>query len=60
MQGADNSILEAMRLCIEQAGLPGYAEKAAIKELKKFEKMDPILAEYAAGLNYLELLLALP
>ena len=45
---------------IEQAGLPGYAEEAAKKELEKLEKMDPVLAEYAVGLNYLELLLALP
>ncbi len=60
MQGTDNSVLEAMRLCLEQAGLPGYAEEAATKELEKLEKMDPILAEYAVGLNYLELLLALP
>ena len=60
MQGTDNSALEAILQRIEQAGRPGYAEEAAKKELEKLEKMDPVLAEYAVGLNYLELLLALP
>ena len=60
IQGPDNSALEAILQRIEQAGLPGYAEEAAKKELEKLEKMDPVLAEYAVGLNYLELLLALP
>jgi ATP-dependent Lon protease len=56
----ENTPLDALRQRIEEAGLPDHAYEAAIKELEKLEKTDPAMAEHAVGLNYLELLLALP
>jgi ATP-dependent Lon protease len=40
--------------------LPDHARRQAEKELEKLEKSDPLAAEYAIGLHYLEVLLALP
>ncbi len=54
------SELEPLRRAVEQAKLPEAALQVARKELEKLEKTDPSLAEYTIGLNYLDLLLALP
>jgi ATP-dependent Lon protease len=45
---------------IAQTELPGHVRLQAANELEKLEKTDPLAAEYAIGLHYLEILLALP
>ncbi|RJX35374.1 MAG: endopeptidase La [Desulfurivibrio sp.] len=45
---------------IEQTELPGHARQQAAKELERLEKSDPLAAEYAIGMHYLEMLLSLP
>jgi len=45
---------------IAQAELPEHARLQAVNELEKLEKTDPLAAEYAIGLHYLEILLSLP
>lgn len=56
----ETSQLDDLRKRIEEAGLPDHAYEAAIKELEKLEKIDPAMAEHGVGVNYLEMLLALP
>ncbi len=55
-----NTELKAIRRTLQQTHLPEIAAQVAQKELDKLERTDPSLAEYTIGLNYLELLLALP
>ncbi len=57
---SSNPELEKLRQSLKQAHLPATAAQVAQRELEKLEKTDPSLAEYTIGLNYLELLLALP
>ncbi|MCJ7604381.1 MAG: response regulator, partial [Desulfobulbaceae bacterium] len=45
---------------IAQTELPEHARLQAANELEKLEKTDPLAAEYAIGLHYLEILLSLP
>jgi ATP-dependent Lon protease len=52
--------LEELRTAVTRAKLPEGAAAVASKELERLEKTDPSLPEYAIGLAYLELLLALP
>ncbi|SDO64308.1 endopeptidase La [Desulforhopalus singaporensis] len=59
-QKSEESPLEKMRQQVKSAKLPGHAYDAAVKELDKLEKSDPSVAEYAIGLNYVELLVSLP
>ncbi|MCJ7602539.1 MAG: hypothetical protein MUO63_13700 [Desulfobulbaceae bacterium] len=40
--------------------MPEHARLQAANELEKLEKTDPLAAEYAIGLHYLEMLLSLP
>jgi len=52
--------LGLIRQRILKADLPEYVSTQAENEFAKLEKIDTISAEYTIGLNYLELLLALP
>ncbi len=45
---------------IQQAALPAPIAAAAFAELERLEKTDPSAPEYAIGLNYIDLILALP
>jgi ATP-dependent Lon protease len=40
--------------------LPPYVAKQVTDELDRLEKTDPVAAEFSIGINYIELLLALP
>ena len=55
-----DSELTALRQRLEKADLPKHALAAANKELEKLEKTDPGVAEYSVGLNYIDLITALP
>ncbi len=55
-----NPELDEERAALEKAQLPEVAAQVARKELERLEKMDPGLPEYSIGLNYLDLLAALP
>ena len=55
-----DSELTALRQRLEKADLPKHALAAANKELEKLEKTDPGIAEYSVGLNYIDLITALP
>jgi len=57
---SSNPELEKLRRALSKAQLPATAAQVAQRELEKLEKTDPSLAEYTIGLNYLELILALP
>lgn len=52
--------LNILRQKILKTDLPEYVASQAETELKKLEKIDSISADYNVGLNYIELLLALP
>lgn len=54
------SPLELLRARVTEAHLPHYVLEAVEGELKKLEKTDAAIAEYSVGINYIELLLALP
>ncbi|MBU4262300.1 MAG: endopeptidase La [Proteobacteria bacterium] len=45
---------------IAQTELSEHARQQAVNELEKLEKTDPLAAEYAIGMHYLEILLSLP
>ncbi len=45
---------------IKKAGMPEYAEKAALKELKRLEKISPATAEYTVSYTYLDYLVSMP
>ena len=55
-----NPELDEVRAALEKAQLPEIAAQVARKELERLGKMDPVLPEYAIGLNYLDLLATLP
>ena len=57
---AQSGQLSDLRKKITQKDLPEHARLQAEKELEKLEKSDPLAAEYAIGLHYLEILLSLP
>ena len=59
-QPLDTSQLDQLRHKVESAKLPNHALDLANRELIKLEQSDPAMAEYAVGLNYIELILALP
>lgn len=50
----------ALHQKIQQAALPAPIAAAAFAELERLEKTDPSAPEYAIGLNYIDLILALP
>ena len=54
------SLLEQLRSQAETARLPLIVMEAITGELDKLEKTDTAIAEYSTGINYIELLLALP
>ncbi len=54
------SPLDSLRARIAEAQLPHHVQEALAAELGKLEKTDAALAEYSLGLNYIELVLALP
>ena len=58
--GEPPSELDGLEERIEEARLPEYVEKAAYTELEKLAKTPSNMAEFAIGLNYIELLLSLP
>ena len=57
---AQSGQLSDLHKKIVQKDLPEHARLQAEKELDKLEKSDPLAAEYAIGLHYLEVLLSLP
>ncbi|MBU1247676.1 MAG: ATP-dependent protease, partial [Proteobacteria bacterium] len=56
----DASALGKLQRRVDEAGLPTYVLKAARAALEQLEKTDPSAAEHGIGMNYTELLLALP
>ena len=52
--------LGVLRQKIRKADLPEYVADQAETELRKLEKIDSVSSEYTIGMNYIELLLALP
>lgn len=54
------SPLDDLRARITTAQLPHFVDEAVRNELSKLEKTDAAIAEYPVGLNYIELVLALP
>lgn len=56
----DTSAVGKLSRRVDEAGLPPYVHKAAKAALEQLEKIDPSAAEHGIGLNYLDLLLALP
>jgi ATP-dependent Lon protease len=56
-QGAE---LEELRKAISEAGMPEEAEKEALKELKRLERMSEAATEYSMVRTYLDWLIELP
>ncbi|MCL2340218.1 MAG: endopeptidase La [Proteobacteria bacterium] len=54
------SLLEQLRSRAGTAHLPQIVMETIASELEKLEKTDTAIAEYSTGINYIELLLALP
>ncbi len=52
--------LSVLRQKVVKTDLPEYVASQAESELRKLEKLDSVSADYNVGLNYVELLLALP
>ncbi len=44
----------------KEAMLPDHARKSIIKELNRLEKIDPSIAEYGIGVNYIDFIVDLP
>ncbi len=57
---AGPSMLDGLRARIAEAQLPQHIQEALASEIGKLEKIDPAVAEYSLGFNYIELVLALP
>jgi len=57
---AQSQQLSGLSKKIAQTEMPEHARLQAENELEKLEKSDPLAAEYAIGLHYLEILLSLP
>ena len=53
-------MLDTLRAKIIDAQLPHHVNEAVLSELGKLEKTDAAVAEYSVGVNYIELVLALP
>ncbi|MFO7877435.1 MAG: S16 family serine protease [Desulfovermiculus sp.] len=58
--GAEGNELSTLRQTLTELDLPGYVRDMARKELDRLEKIDPSVAEFSIGMNYLELILDLP
>ncbi len=56
----DNSALTSIRQTLEQIHLPAQVQSTAEKELKRLEQIDPSVAEFTIGMNYIQLILDLP
>ena len=54
------SVLDTLRGRVNTANLPQHVQDALAVEFTKLEQTDPALGEYSLGLNYIELVLALP
>ncbi len=54
------SPLAALRARIDEAVLPPHVSELLGKEMEKIEKIDPSIAEYSIGYNYIEVVLGLP
>lgn len=54
------SVLDTLRGRVNTANLPQHVQDALAAEFTKLEQTDPALGEYSLGLNYIELVLALP
>ncbi len=52
--------IEELRMRLKKAGLPEEAEKVAMKELKRLEKISPATAEYIVSYTYLDYLASMP
>jgi ATP-dependent Lon protease len=52
--------IDELRERIEEKGLPEHAQKAAIREVNRLEKLPPAAAEYGVIRTYLDWILALP
>lgn len=57
---AEPSQQSELRNAIEAARLPENVRRIAQTEIEKLERMDPSVAEYGLGINYIEFLLSLP
>jgi ATP-dependent Lon protease len=56
----EESPLPALHKRVAEANLPRHAAEALNKEIEKLQKMDPVIAEFALGLNYIDMVLTLP
>lgn len=56
----EDAQLQLYKKKMEQAELPDHAQEVVKREIEKLEQSDPSLVEYSVGLNYLDLVLALP
>ncbi len=54
------SVLDALRGRTREAKLPQHVQDVLAAEFAKLEQTDPALGEYSLGLNYIEMVLALP
>lgn len=49
-----------LRNAVEKAQLPEHVAPVIYKELERLEKTDPVAAEYAIGMNYIDYVISLP
>ena len=56
----ESTLLVQLKARLEKTDLPNHAKEAADREFDKLEKIDPAVAEFSVGINYINLLLDLP
>ncbi len=59
-EGHPHNEIQELLHRIKSAGMPNYAERVALKELKRLEKISPATAEYTVSHTYLDYLISMP